>query len=374
MKILFTGGGTGGHIFPIIAIIREIKKNYRGKDLRFVFIGPKDEIGSSLFSKEGIEVKTILAGKVRRYITIKSIFQNLFDICIKTPIGFIQAFFYIFIVSPDTIFSKGGFGSISVVLAGKLLFVPIFLHESDIIPGFANKISRGLALEIFTSFPNTECFSSKKLLLVGNPIRKELLGGSKEEGKKNLNIKSDKPIIFILGGSQGAQRINEEILEILPLLLKEFEIIHQCGKKNYEIMKIESEIMIDRELTSFYHLFPFLEEKELKSAYAAANLIVSRAGSGSIFEIAAAGKPSILIPLPQAAQNHQVKNAYAYQTKEAAIVIEQNNFTGNFFLGKLRYLFNNPDKIIRMSARAREFSRPQASRIIANYLIEYLTK
>lgn len=374
MRILFTGGGTGGHIVPIIAITREIKKIYQKDDLEFFFLGPKDRVGSALLSAEGIKIRNVLAGKVRRYVNFKSFIQNLIDVVIKIPIGVLQSFFHIFFLSPDLIFSKGGFGSIPCVLAGKLLFVPIFLHESDVTPGFANKILRGLALEIFTSFPKTEHFSPRKLIAVGNPIRKELLTGLERKAKKFFGIESNKPVILILGGSQGSQRINDEILEVLPQLLEKFEIIHQCGEKNYEELKKESKVMIDEKLELFYHLYAFLLEEELSQAYAVADLIVSRAGSGSIFEIAASGKPSILVPLPEAAQNHQLKNAYAYQESGAAIVIEENNFTSHFFLEKLRFLFENPQILKGMSEKAKEFSRPEAGWIIANYLVEYLIK
>ncbi|MDP1538914.1 MAG: glycosyltransferase, partial [bacterium] len=200
MKILFTGGGTGGHVVPIIAITREIKKIYKKNDLQFFFLGPKDEASSSLLSQEDIKIKTILAGKVRRYVNLKAFVQNLIDVFIKIPIGILQSFFYIFFLSPDLIFSKGGFGSIPGVIAGKLLFVPIFLHESDAAPGFANKFLRGFALEIFTSFPKTECFSLKKLILFGKPIRKELLYGSKErEAKELFKLSLTKPVILIQG-------------------------------------------------------------------------------------------------------------------------------------------------------------------------------
>ena len=373
MKILFTGGGTGGHVVPIIAIVREIKKIYLEKDLQFFFLGPKDEVSSTLLSQEGIKVKTILAGKIRRYISGEAFFQNLIDICIKIPIGILQSFLYIFFLSPDLIFSKGGFGSIPGVFAGKLLFVPIFLHESDTTPGFANKLLRGFALEIFASFPKTECFSLKKLILVGNPIRRELLKGSKEEAKSLFKLNLNKPVILILGGSQGAQRINDEILEILPRLLENFEVIHQCGKNNYATIKAELKLIINKDLEPFYHLYPFLKESELRQAYAAADLIVSRAGSGSIFEIAAVGKPSILIPLSESAQNHQVKNAYTYQESGACLVMEENNFTSHFFLEKLKSLFTDPEALKKMSEEAKGFSRPEAGWIIANYLVAYLT-
>lgn len=384
MKILFIGGGSGGHVLPIVAIAREIrkahalylseKKRWGKKNIEFFFLGPENELDLLLLAQEEIKVKTVLSGKIRRYFGWQSLLQNIIDVFIKIPIGIIQSFFYIFFLSPDVIFSKGGFGSIPGAIAGKLLFTPIFLHESDISPGIANKFLSGLSLEIFTSFPKTEYFPLKKIILVGNPIRKELLNGSKEQARELFKIKSNKPVILIMGGSQGAQIINDRVLEILPEFLREFEIIHQCGIKNFQTIKAESKIVIKGDLGSFYHPYPFLKESELAQAYVLADFIISRAGSGSIFEIAAAGKPSILIPLPDAAQDHQAKNAYFYQNQGACLVIEQNNFTAHFFLDRLRNLLAYPEKLEKMSEAAKEFSRPEAGRVIANYVFDYLVK
>ena len=374
MKILFTGGGTGGHIFPIVAISREIRKICPEKKIEFFYIGPRDEFGEIFLSQEGIKVKKILAGKIRRYFDAKSFFENLTDLLFKIPIGILQAFFYIFFLAPDLIFSKGGFGSIPAVLSGKLLGVPIFLHESDAIPGMANRFLAGFSLEIFVSFPKTPYFLEEKMILVGNPIRQEILEGEKEEAKTFFKLSGEKPVILILGGSQGAQRINDKILEILPEILKDFELIHQCGEKNDEEVRAEEKITITKDLEKYYHLFPFLKEEELKMAYAASDLVVSRAGSGSIFEISALGKPSILIPLPEAAQNHQLKNAYTYAENGAAIILEEENFTPHFFLEKLKYLISQPEALEKMGRAAKEFSRPEATRIIAGYIVDYLTK
>ena len=374
MKILFTGGGTGGHIFPIVAISREIRKICPKEKIEFFYIGPRDDFGEILLSQEGIKVKTILAGKIRRYFDFKSFFENLIDIFIKIPLGIFQAFFYLFFLAPDLIFSKGGFGSIPAVLSGKLLGVPIFLHESDAIPGMANRFLARFSLEIFVSFPKTPYFLEEKMILVGNPIRQEILGGEGKEAKTFFKLSGGKPVILILGGSQGAQRINDKILEILPEILKDFELIHQCGEKNYEEVIAEEKITITKDLEKYYHLFPFLKEEELKKACAICDLIVSRAGAGTIFEIAALGKPSILIPLPEAAQNHQLKNAYSFAAGGAALILEEENFTPHFFLEKLKYLFAHPEELEKMGRAAKEFSRPAATRIIAGYIVDYLTK
>lgn len=395
MKILFTGGGTGGHIFPIIALAREIRrlypsldgavlpdsgrifdendKKYKKKELNLFYIGPGDNFAKLFLSQEGIKIKQILAGKIRRYLGVKSIFQTILDIFIKTPIGFIQSFLYIFFLSPDFIFSKGGFGSVPPVLAGWILQVPIFLHESDISPGLANRFLSRFSVEIFISFQKTEYFSPKKMILVGNPIRTELLEGSKEEAKEFFKLTGEKPVILILGGSQGAQRINNMVLEILPEILVNFEIIHQVGDNNFEKIRTETNAMLGELLKPYYHPLPFFKEDHLKLAYRVCDLVASRAGSGSIFEIAATGKPSIFIPLPEAAQNHQAGNAYAYSAGGACIVIEEANLTPRFFLEKLKYLFAHPSELDKMQKAAIEFSKPMAARIIANYIVSYLT-
>ncbi len=371
MKILFTGGGTAGHIFPIIAIVREIRRNYPYGGFEFYYIGPKDKFAANLFSKEGIEVKTILAGKIRRYFS----FKNIIDI-FKFPIEFLQAFYQIFVISPDVIFSKGGYGSIAASISGWILMVPIFLHESDISPGLANRIVSKFALEIFISFPvqKTKYFPVKKMLSVGNPLRKEILDGSKEEAKKLFKLTEEQPIILILGGSQGAQRINDILLTILPEILRNFEIIHQTGQRNFEQVKNEAEIIVTKDFKKYYHPFPFLNEEELPHAYQAADLIISRAGAGSIFEIAAIGKPAILVPLPEAAQNHQVKNAYVFAENGAALVIEEANFTPHFILERIKHLFSQPEKLKEMAERTKEFSRPEAAKIIAEYIVTYLNQ
>lgn len=373
MKILFTGGGTGGHVLPIIGVARELRRVSSKEKMEFYYIGPKDEFGEILLSQEGIKVKTVLAGKIRRYFGWKSFFQNLGDIFFKIPLGVLQSFFHIFLLSPDLIFSKGGFGSIPGVISGWLLWTPILLHESDTIPGVANKFLSRFALKIFVSFPRTEYFPPRKMILVGNPIRKEILEGSKKEAKSFLKLQEEKPIVLILGGSQGAQRINDKILEILPELLRNFEVIHQCGEKNFKQVLAEAKAIITPILESSYHLFPFLKEEELKQAYAGCDLIVSRAGSGSIFEISAINKPSILIPLPEAAQNHQVKNAYTYAEKGAALVMEEVNFTSRFFLEKLKYLFYHPSELDKMRKAAQEFAKPEAAKVIAEYIRNYLS-
>lgn len=366
MKIVFTGGGTAGHTFPLVAIAREIKK----PDLELFYLGPKDEYSLTLLAEEGVFIKTILAGKLRRYFS----FKNFLDI-LKIPLGILQAFFWLFFTAPDLIFSKGGYGSFPAVAAARILHIPIFLHTSDIVPGLAARMESKYALEIFTSFEETEFFPKEKIICTGNPIREEILKGSLEEAREIFELQGGKPLILILGGSQGAKNINEMILEILPELLSNFEIIHQTGSRTFNQVRAEAEVMIREEsLKKYYHPLPFLNENYLKNAFSCCDLVISRGGAGGIFEVAGVGKPSLLIPLPTSAQNHQLKNAYAYSGTGAAAVIEEKNLKPHFFLERLRHLFSRPDLLTKMAENAQSFARPKAAQIIASYLLEYLSQ
>lgn len=370
MRILFTGGGTGGHLMPIIAIIREIKRLHQGDDIDFVYIGPKNQESVVALEQENVKTYPIVYGKIRRYFS----FQNIIDILFKIPFSFLQAFWIVLAIRPKLVFSKGGTGSLPICFWTYIFGIPLFIHESDITPGLSNKTSARWAKKIFTAFPKTDFFNLSKIIVVGNPIKKELLEGNKESAKEVFSIRSEKPVILILGGSQGAEPINNFITIILNDLLKNYEVIHSCGKKNYQKMKMESEIVTAKELGSFYHLYESLDEIQLKHAYAIATFVISRAGAGSIFEIAATGKPSILIPLPTSASNHQSRNAYEFSGTGSSIVVEQENLIPNFFLGKINHLISQPEKLRTMQDAALQFAKPLAAKAIAREILEFLQK
>ncbi|MBI3337399.1 MAG: UDP-N-acetylglucosamine--N-acetylmuramyl-(pentapeptide) pyrophosphoryl-undecaprenol N-acetylglucosamine transferase [Candidatus Staskawiczbacteria bacterium] len=383
MKILFTGGGTGGHIFPIVAIAREIRRIYPKKDLEFYYLGMKDEFGLIMLGQEDFKIKTIVSGKIRRYfsgsgfslsqMSIATLYYNIIDILFKIPFGFLQSIFLILMIRPQLIFSKGGSGSISVTQSARFLRIPVFLHESDIVPGLSNRITSKWAKKIFVSFPKTEYFDPAKTILVGNPIRKELLEGDNKTAGDLFDLTFQKPIILFLGGSQGAEAINDFVLNILNDFLKEFELIHICGRNNLSQVEAESQVVIDEDFKKYYHVAGFLDEERMKHALKVADFIITRSGSGSIFEIAALGKPSILVPLPSAAANHQAKNAYAYSQTGAAVVVEQDNLTRNFFLDIIHNIFLHPDRLEKMTTEALRFSKPMAAKAIAREILEYFT-
>ncbi|MDA1337718.1 MAG: UDP-N-acetylglucosamine--N-acetylmuramyl-(pentapeptide) pyrophosphoryl-undecaprenol N-acetylglucosamine transferase [bacterium] len=373
MKILFTGGGTGGHILPIIALTRELRAYKDTMPLEFFYMGPRDSFAQMLLVQEGITMYHAVSGKVQRHDFLKSLPSNLLNVAVKVPFGILQAFFRIFILGPDIIISKGGYGSIPSAIAGWILRVPIILHESDVVPGIANRVVARLASQILVSFPDTQELPKERVIEVGNPIRKTLLTGSKEEAKRLFKLEGTKPVLLLLGGSQGATRINDMLLVVLNETLKDYEVIHQTGEKNFTQVQKEADVVVEKERRGLYHPIPFIKETELRHMYAAADLIISRSGSGSIFEIAALGKPSILIPLPEAAQNHQIANAYAYQKTGACIVLEQNNLTPHFFLERIHALFADKTELQKMVAAAKGFARPEAGAVIAKYIIESLS-
>jgi UDP-N-acetylglucosamine--N-acetylmuramyl-(pentapeptide) pyrophosphoryl-undecaprenol N-acetylglucosamine transferase len=377
MRILFTGGGSGGHIFPIIAVARQLKKIYAQLSesispdqrtlLEMFFLGAGEF--SDALDKEGIRTKTILAGKIRRYFSI----QNILDL-FKMPIGFLQAFWYLYIWMPDVIFSKGGYGSVPVVLVGWLFRIPVLIHESDTVPGLANRLAGRLAKRIAISFAAAEkYFPFQKTALVGNPIRSEMVQiclstnpADKEKARNLLNLTSQKPVILILGGSQGAQKINEITLGILPQLLEKYQVIHQCGPKNLEQIKT----ILGQSLPNGYHLYTFLEENQIAAAYLISDLVISRAGAGSISEIAACAKPSILIPLSGSASGHQRENAFVYAQAGAATVLEQANLTPHLFLNEIAKILDDLELSQKMAANAKNFSQPEATQKIAQALIK----
>ncbi len=371
-KIIFTGGGTGGHIFPLVAIIRELKKIFP-ENLEIYYIGPKDNISKNYMEKEGVKVKYVLTGKLRRYWDFKSTIHNSIDILLKIPIGIIQSIFHMFLISPDLIFSKGGYGSLPCVLSGRMFQVPVFLHESDSVLGAANKTLLRFAMEVFTSFSDTEGVDAKKMVVVGNPVRKEILNGNREKGEEIFKLRKEKPLLLIMGGSQGSERINDIVLCVLKDMLDFFEVIHQCGPKNYDHVHAEANAIIpDKRTREEYHLYSLLSEEELRHAYVLADLVVSRAGSGSIFEIAAVQKPSVLLPLPEAAQNHQSRNAYFYSRTGATVILEEENLTPHFFLDRVKELFSPPMQLKVMKDNTDIFAKPRAAKIIASYIKEYL--
>lgn len=324
--IVFTGGGSAGHVTPNIAIIKELDAS----KMNIHYIGSKNGIEKELINKLQIPYYGISSGKLRRYID----FENVKDI-FRVLKGCIQARRILKKLKPDLVFSKGGFVSVPVIIAAKSLKIPIFIHESDMTPGLANKISQRFATKIFTSFAETKkYFPENKTMVIGSPIRKEILNGSWEKGRAFLNFSTNRPILTIMGGSLGAKKINEMVRASLKELTSKYQIVHLCGKGN-----------VDKELLQIpgYQQFEYIND-ELPDILAATDIVITRGGSNAIFEFLALKIPMIIIPLTkQQSRGDQILNAKAFEDKGYSLTIEEEHLTKESLVSSLEYVMSKKE-------------------------------
>ena len=367
MKILFAGGGTGGHFYPLIAVARSIYKIAEQRKIAKVdiFLMADDPVDSDLIFKEHIKFIKISAGKVRRYFS----FLNIIDF-IKTFFGIIFSFRKIYSLLPDVVFSKGGYSSFPVLFSARLLKIPVIVHESDSVPGIVNSWSGKWANRVIVSFSESaRFFDPQKVVVAGNPIRSGVVGGNLAEAWEHFDLEENIPTLLILGGSQGSEKINETILSIISQAVTKYQIVHQTGVKNFSDTSSRAKVILElNALKHRYHAVPFLSEGDLKNASKAASLVVARSGS-TIFEIAAWGLPSILIPLSNSAQNHQRENAYNYAKTGACEVLEENNLTPHILLAQIDKILGSQEKVEKMKQGAASFARPNAADAIAQEII-----
>lgn len=372
MRIVLTGGGTGGHFYPLIAVaeaMRDIVLEDKLIAPELFYIGPS-VLDYEALEEQGIEWRKSSAGKVRRYLSL----HNVLDI-VKVIIGVVQATVQLYIIYPDVVFSKGGYASFPTTVAARILNIPVIIHESDARPGRANVISARWAVAVATSFPGAAAFFKKtpaeRIALVGNPIRKTLFKPAREGAHEYLGLTNDVPTILILGGSQGAQAINSVVLNALPDLLMNYQVIHQTGKdKLDEVRNIAHVILKDHPHKDRYRAFGFLNTLAMRMVSGAAHLVIARAGTGTIFEIAAWGTPSILIPIPEEISHDQTGNAFAYARDGAAVVLKQKNLTENLLEAEIHRILQNQDIQASMSESAATFAKPDAARKLARMVLD----
>ncbi|OGZ97881.1 MAG: hypothetical protein A3J10_03180 [Candidatus Sungbacteria bacterium RIFCSPLOWO2_02_FULL_54_10] len=368
MRILFTGGGTGGHFFPILAVVREVKRiaeEERILDLECYYMGP-DDFGLPLLKDEDVVPIRVLAGKWRRYGSL----ENALDI-VRIPLGFLQALWNMFLIMPDAVFSKGGYGALPAVLAAAVFRIPLIIHESDVVPGKVNRFSARFASRIGIAFPAAaKHFPAGKTALVGIPLRSRILYGNREEAREAFDLYSAVPVIGLIGASQGAELLNNAVLGVLKELTAEYEVVHQTGEKNFANVQAEASVVLASGHKERYHPVGFMDETGIRDFYTVCDLIVSRAGASSILEIAARGKPSILVPLSHAAQNHQWENAFAYAAEGGAMILEEGNVTPHILLAEIKKLIDDPEKRAKMSEAALKFARPDSAQTVAQELLK----
>ena len=367
-RVVLSGGVSGGHTYPLIAVARVLRKRYP-QGIELLFLGGGGVFEQTAMEAEGIPMRRILYGKMRRYFS----FLNYLDF-FKLPLGILQALWHLLLFMPDVVFSKGGAASVPVVLAARFYRIPVLIHDSDSVAGRANAWLGKWVQKVAIAYPSAaQYFPSGKTALTGNPVREEILSGSKERARERFGLDPQKKTLVLFGGSQGAHGLNNALLRVLPLLLtRGVQIIHQTGSNHLKgVLALAAELGVPTESGS-YHPIDFLSAGEIGDTLAVADIVVSRAGAGSIAEIAACRKALVLVPLPSAANDEQRKNAYDIAEIGGALVLEEANLGEHLFLENLENLLNNDDLRAEMGERLHVFYHPDAAERIADGLIDLM--
>ena len=328
-KIVLTGGGTAGHVTPNLALIPKLRE----LGYEIYYIGSYDGMEKQLVTDAGIPYTGIATGKLRRYFDVKN-FSDPFRV-LK---GAYEARRALKEINPDIVFSKGGFVSVPVVYAARRLKIPVICHESDMTPGLANKLCIPVADKVCCNFPETvNELPSGKAVHTGTPIRAELTCGSREKALQFTGLSGEKPVILVTGGSLGAQAVNEAVRAALPELLKEFDVIHLCGKGKTDPSFKETE---------GYLQYEYIRE-ELPDLFALSDIAISRAGANSIFELLALKKPALLIPLSaKASRGDQILNAHSFEKQGFSKVLEEEELSTERLVSDVRTLYKERDLYI----------------------------
>lgn len=372
MKILFTGGGSGGHFYPLIAIAEELRRIANEERLispQLFYMAPEAYDERLLFENE-IAFLPVRTGKLRRYASVK----NISDV-FKIAWALMKALMLMFRIFPDVVVGKGGYGSFPALFAARLLRIPVIIHESDSIPGRVNKRAGTFARRIAVSFASAaRFFPGERVAYTGNPIRKELRNPSQEGSREALHLEDNTSVVALLGGSLGSVKLNEALFAILPALLGKYEVIHQTGAQNFEDISARANVLLEKHpFASRYHPYPYLSVSLLARVASAASLIISRAGS-TIFEIAAWGTPAILVPITDSGGDHQRENAYAYMQAGAALVIEEENLKPAILLSEIEKILENQTRYDNLARAAKRFAKLDAAEVIAREILEMALK
>jgi len=372
MRIAFTGGGTGGHFYPHIAVAESIEDLCARKSLiepELYYLGPQPFDKLALAEHDIIYLSNP-AGKVRHYPSLLNVLGVF-----STLAGIAQSIIRLFSLYPDVIFSTGGYAAYPTLWAARILTIPVVIYDADAKPGRVSLWSSTFAKWIAVAHPDAAGnFPAKirdRMARVGHPIRKEIRGFAREGGHEFLKLDPSVPTIFILGGAQGSRAINETVLDALPDLVSRYNIVHQAGAANLEEVRgISSVSLKGSPYLERYRVFGLLNTLAIRMSAGISSLVLSRAGSGTIFEIASWGIPAILIPIPPDISHDQTENAYSYARAGGGIVIEQQNLSPHVLSAEIDRLMQDAPLRERMHTAAEKFARPDAAEKIAEILLE----
>jgi UDP-N-acetylglucosamine--N-acetylmuramyl-(pentapeptide) pyrophosphoryl-undecaprenol N-acetylglucosamine transferase len=362
MRIILAGGGTGGHLVPLVAVARKIREKV--PEVEFYFIGPKGKMEDDIMGRENIPIRNIMTGKLRRYFSL----QNVVDF-FKIPVGIIKSLWLLFVLMPDAIFSKGGYASFPVVVAGWLYRVPILIHESDSNPGLANSMLGKFSDRVAVAYAEAEkYFPAAQVVLTGNPLSANIDKGDADRARQTFNLTESRKVIYVTGGSQGAKSINDRILRILPQLMHKYQVIHQTGENNFEeVTRMAGELGFKAGRDGYYPI-AFIKEN-IEDVFAVADLVISRSSATTISEIAANKKPAILIPLENSASDHQRMNAYSLARIGGCVVMEENNMGEHMLLQKIDEIMESETLSSKLSENIGTFYHPDAADKLADGIL-----
>jgi UDP-N-acetylglucosamine--N-acetylmuramyl-(pentapeptide) pyrophosphoryl-undecaprenol N-acetylglucosamine transferase len=366
MRIGLVGGGSGGHFYPLMAVADEL--NQATEKPKLYYFGPSPYSLDELKTYQ-IEYIYCPAGKLRRYISI----QNFFDL-FRTFAGFFVAVWQLYKIYPDVIFSKGSYTAAPVLLAAKILMIPVVIHESDTSPGKANELAKNFARYIAIAYDEAATFfPAGKTALTGIPLRAELKQ-ILDDPFAVIGISNDKPLIYVTGGSQGAERVNEIVLRSLLDLLPHYRVFHQTGPQISDIQSTAQSLLQDTGLDANYYLAETVPVQTVSALMQAASLVITRAGSTTLFELAYFGTPAIIIPIPEDVSRDQRTNAYTYARSGGASVLEEYNLTTHLLTQEIRSIIDDQTKHATMSAAAKASFIPDAASKIATIIISIGTE
>jgi UDP-N-acetylglucosamine--N-acetylmuramyl-(pentapeptide) pyrophosphoryl-undecaprenol N-acetylglucosamine transferase len=362
MKIGFVGGGSGGHFYPLIAVAESIRDLEPAAELYYFGPHPYSE---TILNELNITYVPCPAGKIRRYFS----FANIID-AFRTLRGFFVAFVKLYTIYPDVIFSKGSYTSVPILLLARFYRIPVVIHESDSKPGRANLFARKFARYIGIAYASAApYFPAEKTALIGMPIRKSVRA-TVTDPHAVLGIAKDRPVIYVTGGSLGAMRINNLILNSLAQLLPQYTIFHQTGPtEEKSVTETAQALITDQTLLKNYYIKGTFDAPVVSALLEAASLVISRAGSTTLFEIALHGTPAIIIPIPEEISHDQRTNAYAFARTGGATVLEEGNLTPYLLTAEIQSIMGDHVRYEAMSRAARSFSNPDAALAIAHILI-----
>jgi UDP-N-acetylglucosamine--N-acetylmuramyl-(pentapeptide) pyrophosphoryl-undecaprenol N-acetylglucosamine transferase len=369
MRVLVSGGGTGGHIYPALAIAKQLRDKYQAE---IVFLGSDDGLETEVVPAAGFRLATVKAGKLRRYVS----WQTLTGI-IRIPLGMMQAIGIVRKFRPQVVFTSGGYVAVPAGLAARLYRVPLLMHQQDVSPNLSNKLVAPLATRISVAFTDSLAyFPAHKTLQLGNPVRQAILDvrqTAPQEARRTLGFEEQEPLLLVTGGSQGARHLNQIVCTALPDLLTHCQVLQISGKELYsETQEMSNSALahLEEPLKRRYRLVAYLNE-EMPLALRAADLVLCRSGASTLSELAALGKPSILVPLPPAiGSSPQETNAEMFGRKAAAEVIKDHDLKPQVLVERVNDILSSSTRLEAMAEASSSFAKPQATQEITAELVK----